>query len=49
VRETCAGRGFFAEAACHVRECARGEQQSDPLCLRQRENEEAQRSASVAR
>jgi type IV secretory pathway VirB10-like protein len=49
VRETCAGRGFFAEAACHVRECARGEQQSDPLCLRQRENEEAQRSASAAR
>jgi hypothetical protein len=49
VRETCNGRGLFAEGACHVRECARSEHQSDPVCVRQRESDEAQRRASIER
>jgi hypothetical protein len=49
VRETCNGRGLFAESACHVRECARSEHQADPVCVRQRENDEAQRRASIER
>jgi hypothetical protein len=49
VRETCNGRGLFAEGACHMRECARSEYQADPVCVRQRENDEAQRRASIER
>ena len=49
VREVCNGRGLFAEGACHVRECARSEHQADPVCVRLRESDEAQRRASIER
>jgi hypothetical protein len=49
VRETCNGRGLFAEGACHMRECTRSEHQADPVCVRQRETDEAQRRASIER
>jgi hypothetical protein len=49
VRDTCNGRGLFAESACLARECARGDHQADPVCVRLRETDESQRRASIDR
>lgn len=50
VGETCSGvTGLFGEHLCRARECGRVEFASDPVCVRLREREEAQRRASLDR
>lgn len=44
VRELCSASGnLFSENACQLRECRKPDQQGDPICVRLRELEEAQR------
>jgi hypothetical protein len=49
VVDACSTGGLFAESACRVRECARAEFRGDPVCVRLRDSDEAQRRASLDR
>lgn len=50
VDKTCAAAGgYISRQFCYARECAQSEQRGDPICVRLRDDEAAQRRASLER